>query len=247
MRVRTFNPLLTAGKAPWEFVEKYYLDDLKDRSSRESQWYLKRLKEVHGTSVLSLGCGPNLYDDAHFFRELPRIFVGVDINECNIEFLERSTNPLLASARGQLAGENIDVRLHVDDIRDKRWEWTSQFDTVYASGVLGMFCESDIADILDNVFGYLKPGGRLVDIDWTDCRLSQNVLAERERFEWYSTHGPSVERLAELCERRGFRARKYERYAVQHPEQYLWGTIYAYVFEKPCPQDLTVADHDKGP
>jgi len=99
--------------------------------------------------------------------------------------------------------------------------------------VLGMFKESDLHRLLKLVYSYLKPGGRLVDVDWTDCRLSEGKYRERESFKWYSKQGPSIERIGELLvEKNGFKILKHEIYNVQNPIEYGWGKIYAYVAEK---------------
>ena len=220
-------------QAPWDFVEQYYADDLAERNTPESKWTLTWFKEVKGTRVLSWGCGPNFYDDALFFTDLPEEFIGIDLNENNIAFLKESTHPEVVRCKNALKEHGTKVSLLRDDIRKKQQSFTNHFDTVYAVGVLGMFKESDLHRLLKLVYSYLKPGGRLVDVDWTDCRLSEGKYRERESFKWYSKQGPSIERIGELLvEKNGFKILKHEIYNVQNPIEYGWGKIYAYVAEK---------------
>jgi len=219
-------------QASWQFVEKYYTDDLAERESPESQWSLEWLKEVRGEHVLSLGCGPNFYDDAQFFSEIPKDFAGVDLNENNIAFLKLSVHPEIKKCKRFLRNHHTNVELFVDNIKEEKKEFLGRFDTVYAIGVLGMFTEEDTIKVFENIRNYLKPGGRILDIDWTDSRLPNEKLKERESFEWYSKQGPSISRLGELLEQAGFKLIKHEAYDVPDPEAYSWGKIYGYLGEK---------------
>ena len=74
---------MTHAQAPWKFVEEYYIDDLAERDTIETKFYLSWLKYIKGKNVLCLGCGPNLYDDIQFFSNFPSKIVGVDINKNN--------------------------------------------------------------------------------------------------------------------------------------------------------------------
>ena len=219
-------------QASWQFVEKYYTDDLTERESVESRWWLEWLKEVRGENVLSLGCGPNFYDDAQFFSEVPKDFVGVDLNENNIAFLKLSVHPEINKCKNFLRDRRTKIELFVDNIKEEKKEFIDRFDTIYAIGVLGMFNEEDTIRVFKNIQNYLKPGGRILDIDWTDSRLPKDKLRERESFEWYSKHGPSISRLGELFEQAGFKILRHEVYDVPDPETYNWGKIYGYLGER---------------
>ncbi len=218
--------------APWDFVEKYYTDDLAERGTPEVVWALSWFKEVRGESVLSLGCGPNFYDDITFFPEVPKEAVGIDLNESNIEFLKHSNHPELLRCKNFLDAHQVEVSLIVDDIRKERKEFIGRFDTVYASGVLGMFKKDELSELLRLIHSYLKPGGRLIDVDWTDCQLPQDKYIERESFEWYSTQGPGVEEIGILMTGAGFTILKYDVFTPADPQEYGWGKIYGYVAEK---------------
>ena len=220
-------------QAPWSFVEQYYTDDLAERDSIESKQAFKWFKAVKGPNVLSWGCGPNFYDDALFFPNLPKEFVGVDLNENNITFLKKSNHPELLRCKRLLKEHGIKISLSVEDIREKQEKFVNRFNTVYAIGVLGMFKESDFGKLIRHAYSYLQPGGRFIDVDWTDCRLPEGKYKERESYEWYSKQGPSIEEISELIKANGFEILKDGLYKVSNPTEYGWGEIYAYVAEKP--------------
>lgn len=215
-----------------EFVEKYYTDDLAEQSSTESQWAQQWLKDVEGEHVLDIGCGPQLYDDAIKFKNLPKELVGVDLNETNIEFLKTSTHPTLVQSQKILAEHGTKVDFLVHDITIAQDEFINHFDAVVASGVLGMFDEKDTARILSLIYQYLKPGGRFVAVSWGDDRLSPEKFEERNRYGWYWRKGPTPEGIANLIKETGFTILKQAIHQVTNPNEYEWGIIYAFVAQK---------------
>ena len=219
-------------QAPWQFVETYYSDDLKERESKESKWFLSWLKEVRGNNVLCLGCGPNFYDDAQFFGEIPDTFVGIDYNENNIAFLKSSNHPEINKCKKLLLDSKTKIQLYKGDITQLKKSFVNRFDAVYAIGVLGMFKENDTIQVFNNIRSYLKPNGILLDIDWTDCRLSANKLKERERFGWYNKNGAGIEKIGVLLENDNFKIIKHKIYKVPNAAEYGWGIIYGYLAKK---------------
>lgn len=219
-------------EAPLEFVEQYYIDDLAERNTPESIWALAWLKEIRGKHVLSIGCGPNFYDDVQFFSEIPDEFVGTDLNENNITFLKNSTHPEVLKWKHFLSDHKVHVELHASDVKEEQKEFINRFDTIYAIGVLGMFNKEDTVRIFKLLNIYLKHGGILVDIDWTEPYLSEEKLKERESYEWYSTQGPSVKEIGTILKDSGFEITKHDIYSVPDPKSYSWGKIYGYVAQK---------------
>ncbi len=219
-------------EAPWCFVEKYYSDDVTERNTPETKFYLSWLKHVKGKKVLSLGCGPNLYDDLQFFGEVPEEVIGIDLNSNNIEFMKNSKHPELLRVKKLAEQNSTKVTLITGDILKKRPEWNEQFDTVYAVGVLGMFEREKLQKLLKTIYSYLKPQGNSLDVDWTDCQLSKEKLKERESFDWYSKKGPSITEIGELMKQTGFKITHHEVYEVPNKEEYFWGKIYGYVANK---------------
>lgn len=218
-------------QAPWEFVEKYYTDDLEERESPESKRFLQWLKYVQWGNILNIGCGPNFYDDVQFFKNIPKELIGIDINENNIEFLKQSKHPELSKRRDFLKSHGVKVDDFVWDIKDKRTEFINQFDTIYDMGVLGMFGKDELVNIFQLLSQYLKAGGRIVHIDWIDSRLTKDKLQERESFNRVKK-GPTIEVFGEIMEVCGFKILRHEVYTLTDPENYGRGKIYAYIAEK---------------
>jgi SAM-dependent methyltransferase len=220
------------NEAPPDFVEKYYTDDLAERDTPETHFALKWAKEIKGASVLSIGCGPQFYDDVQFFGEIPKEYTGIDINKNNIEFLREPTHPEARKWKQFLEEHGTSIGLKNGNIKEKQPGFLNHFDAVYAVGVLGMFSHEETGKIFELLYSYLKPEGILVDVDWTDPYLSEKKLKERESFEWYSKRGPSVQEIGNLFEKSGFLIKKFEEYTVPNPQEYKWGKIYGYVLKK---------------
>ena len=186
------------SQAPVEFVERYYLSDVAERDSPESKWSQAWLGEVRGRRVLSVGCGPTLYDDIQFFGKVPNVVVGIDFNEHNLEFLRRSVQSELTKARKVVENHGTSVSLVHGDVRKARREFVGQFDVLYAGAVLGMYEDHELKPLLRLLRTYLAPEGRIVDIDWTDCRLPCDLYNERLGYGWYSKAGPGIARIGGL-------------------------------------------------
>lgn len=216
-------------EATWEFVEKYYSANLAEKDSPENVWYTQWLGRVQGKEVLCLGCGPNLFDDAQFFAELPVTLVGVDVNQNNFEFLRRSRHPEVSRHRQFLKERGVITDLIMHDCRVEYPQFVSRFDTVYAVGLLGMFARADAQEILRHAKSYLKPGGRLLDVDWSDPRLSDAQMKERLAYAWYASEGLGISGVGELLAESGFDVLEYSVFTVPDPEAYEWGAIYAYL------------------
>lgn len=232
IRSQTSDSITPHLEAPWEFIEKYYNDDLAERDTQESKWALEWLKYVKGDHILCVGCGPNFYDDVQFFTNTPSEFVGIDINKNNIAFLKDSTHPEVLKWKRFLRENNVQIELRVGSISEEQKDFINRFDTIYAVGVLGMFEKQDTINLFKLLNKYLKYNGRLVDIDWIDSRLPIEKLRERECYRWYSSRGPSIEEIGHIIENTGYCILKESVYEIVNPEEYGWGTIYGYVAQR---------------
>ncbi len=219
-------------EAPWKFVEKYYSEDLLEKDTPETKFYLPWLKNIKGEKVLSIGCGPNLYDDILLFGNTPEEVAGIDLNKNNIEFLKNSKHSEVVKAKKCLAKKEVKIKLISGNALKLKREFIGKFNSIYAIGVLGMFKEKDLTLLLKIISSYLKPNGVLLDIDWTDCKLSKEKYKERLSYGWYSKEGPSIKRIGELMVKLGLKIEKHKVYNVQDPEEYKWGKIYTYLAKK---------------
>ncbi len=190
------------------------------------------MKKIRGQKILCLGCGPNLYDDIQFFGNIPKEIVGIDINKNNINFLKKSTHPNILKSKRVLENKKIKVKLIVGDILKLKREFINQFDTVYAIGVVGMFRENKLKKLLNLIYLYLNPSGLFLDVDWTECQLSDEKYKERQNFEWYSKDGPTIKKIGKLIVQTNFKIAKHLVYNVPNKKEYLWGKIYGFLAKK---------------
>lgn len=219
-------------QAPWEFIEQYYIDDLNERNTIESNWSTEWLTHIRGKNILSIGCGPNFYDDVQFFSNVPQKFVGIDINQNNFEFLKNSTHPELLKWKKYLEEYNVAIEFLLDDIRNERKEFYNSFDTIYGTGVFGMFSQEDISKIFQLIYKYLKVGGLFIDIDWTEPRLSGNKIIERAQYQWFKPQDISMNEIIKLLKQNQFVILKKDVLNVSDPNQYMWGKIYGVIAQK---------------
>ena len=218
-------------EAPLEYVEKYYEADLAERDAPESKFYLSWLKYVKGKSVLSIGCGPNLYDDCRFFAEVPRELIGIDINRANIDFLKDSGNANLESARSFIKENGVKAEVLVGDVTKPNKGYTSRFDTIYGLGVFCAFKQGKLKEVFELLNSYLKPGGLLIDVDWTECQLSEEEKQKKKAYLFYNGDQEIAE-MGQLMKEANFSILKHEVYNVPNKAAYGWGKIYAYLAKK---------------
>lgn len=218
-------------EAPLEYVEHYYEADLGERDAPESRFYLSWLKHVKGKSILSIGCGPNLYDDCQFFSEMPTELIGVDINKANIDFLKKSKNPNLQSAREFLKGNGVKCEALVGDVTRPKKDYVGRFDSIYALGVFCAFDPDKLKEVFALLNSYLKPGGVLVDVDWTECQLSEEAQQKKREYLFYNGD-QEIAGMGLLMKEANFSILKHQVYDVPDKASYGWGKIYGYLAKK---------------
>ena len=219
-------------RASREFVENYYADYLAERDGIESRWARQCLKDVVGRKILNIGCGPQLYDDAAELPITPMELVGIDLNASNIEFLRTSEHSHLLQSKKVLVDSGTKIEFFVHDVKVKRRDFIGRFDTIYASGVLGMLNHEDTARILGLLIQYLRPKGRFVMVSWGDDRLTAEKFAERNQYNWYWRDGVGLDVIENLLQKTGFEILKKDTHNVANPIDYEWGIIYSIVAQK---------------
>lgn len=216
-------------QAPMQYIQKYYQEDVIEESSPESKFYQRYLVDVNGTAILNVGCGPQFYNDLSFFGSKPKEYFGIDINKNTIKFLRESKNPFLLKAKEQ--ARYVESKVLERDILLYEPKFKAKFDFVIAIAVLGMFKKSDFQRAIENIRTYLKPGGMLLDADWTDANLSREAYCEKVRYRFYTDEGPSIIEQSQILRRSGFKILKYDSYNP-NKKTYKWGKIFIYLTEK---------------
>ncbi len=179
-----------------------------------------------------MACGPQFYDDALAFAQIPKKFVGVDLNEANIKFLKTSLHPNIIKAKTELERNGSQVELLVQDITARKPEFDRQFDSVFASGIIGNFGIAETKAVLQNINSYLALGGQFVMVSWGDDYLSKEKSEEREASGWYQKQELKPEDYARLISEAGFTIEKQEVHEVADPKEYEWGCIFGFIARK---------------
>ncbi len=221
-------------QAPLGYIKDYYQIHLEDTIEfpEEVNFYLSYLGNVRGKSVLSIGCGPNFYDNCSLFGEIPKEYFGIDINKNNFEFMKKSRNKNLLKSKKFVKSKKVKTELILGSIFDFRDDFVGRFDTIYAEGVMGMFSNYDFGRLLEYFYKYLKPKGRFIDIDWTDCLLPKEEYYKKHKYGFYVKRGRSIEEIRKLLNKAGFRMANYKLHIVKNPKEYEWGRIYGYMARK---------------
>lgn len=213
-------------QAPLSYIRQYYEADVGETETPESRFYQRYLKKVKGDSVLSVACGPQLYDDLAFFGKKPKEYVGLDINKNTVRFLKTSKNAHLL--KNKKAAKGVRVKALVGDVLKYDPRFKDRFDCVIAVAVLGMFPKNDFRRAIKNIRSYLKPGGTFLDIDWTDSNLTKEIYAEKEKYRFYTRKGPRVKDQESLIRASRFRIVGYDE-IWPDKRTYQWGKIFVYV------------------
>ncbi len=220
--------------APLAYVEKYYREDAEDdvRFPKEAKFWRSFLKQVQGKSVLSVGCGPQFYDDCQFFKSVPKEYVGMDVNRAVFDFLRSSTHTRLINGKKYAARHGIRTKLICGDITRYCMRFMERFDTILAVGVLGNFGEEKLGQLVEYLHEYLKKGGLLINVEWTDCHLPTREFHKKLQYRFYADRVPSMETIAKILKEKGFSIERQAVFDVENPKAYGWGKIYGYVARK---------------
>lgn len=220
------------SEASIEFVEKYYIDDIAESASPESIWSSQWAHYVNGESVLDVACGPQFYDDALAFAKIPQKFVGIDINKANIEFLKHTSHPNIVKAKARLEETGTNVKLLIHDLLIKEPEFVGKFNSVFASGIIGNFNETDTKLALQNIHSYLVQGGQFVMVSWANHYLNPQKLEERTASGWFQVQNLNPNDYGHLISESGFLIEKRDIYKVADPKTYEWEYIFGFVAKK---------------
>jgi ubiquinone/menaquinone biosynthesis C-methylase UbiE len=144
-----------------------------------------------GTHVLDVGCGTGTQAIASWRRVQPAgSVVGVDLSEA-----------MLAVARNKSRRAGLDIAFHHADAAELPFE-DDRFDVVTMTTVMHMIPQSRRRLCLREASRVLRPGGRLVLIDYADN--------PKGRRHWMARHGPhrlfDLHSLLEPLSEEGFEA-----------------------------------------
>ncbi len=220
-------------EAPLEYIEEYYdiLDTDEKDQLPEILFEHRFVKQIKGKSILSIGCGPNFFDDALLFKELPKEYVGIDLNKNTIKFLKDSRNSKLLKAKKRLEDNGTKITLLTGDIFKFNEEWINKFDAIVAIGVLSNFNEKQYLRLLDYFKKYLKKDGMFLDVGWRKPYLDKKELDKKLIYKFYfETEIPSQKFIDMI--KNNFIVLDSGIHIVEDPKDYLWGELYGCIAVK---------------
>ena len=219
--------------SPIDYVQWYYDKDHYrwDNFPDVTAFIDSFLAEVDGKSVLNPGCGPQFYDYMLKFRSAPDTYVGVDISESTVSYLNSATDPRFVKAKDAALETGADTQVLCADIFDLADDFAGGFDTVVATGFIGTF-HNDQLDSLCRLFrNALKPGGKLVKLTWHGPHRTPEQTAEKLKYGYDSLKEHDPQKFLDQIAATGFSVDRHELFECD-PETYQWDLIQGCVFRK---------------
>ena len=219
--------------APIEYIQDYYEGSLKKAAQfpREYGFYQSFLDYIKGASVLNIGCGPMFYEDLWHFGEIPRRYVGIDINSNTFEYLENSEHPRLKESRDYLKANNISKEFIDESIFDWADQTGDRFDSIFGVGVFATFGGKEFEKLMTLVWKILKPGGTLVNVSWDGDYYTEKQYSEKLKYRFSGTEGPTPDELIDWVQNANFSLLE-RRILSTDPTTYNWDSIHVSAFRR---------------
>ncbi len=219
--------------APLDYVQWYYnLDHERWSGFPDVTAFMDGfLAEVGGAAVLNAGCGPQFFDMMFKFARLPERYVGVDVSEATLTYLETATDHRLVKAREATAGTAVTTELLCADVFDCADQLRGRFDTVLAIGFIGTFHDEGLDRLLMLLRDSLKPGGRLIKMTWHGPHRTPEQTAEKLKYGYDSQKEHQPQEFLSQIERAGFATLRHEIFTCD-PDTYRWDVIQGCVFQR---------------
>lgn len=219
--------------APLDYVQWYYnLDHERWSGFPDVTAFMDSfLAEVDGAQVLNAGCGPQFFDVLFKFAELPERYVGVDISEATLTYLETATDPRLVKVREAAARSDVETEPLCADIFDCADRFRACFDTILAIGFIGTFHDEALDRLMLLLWDSLKPGGRLIKMTWHGPHRTPEQTAEKLKYGYDSQQEHQPQAFLSQIERAGFTTLRHEIFDCD-PDTYRWDIIQGCVFQR---------------
>lgn len=221
------------AQAPYEYVRdyyEYYCYLLKQQSDITNFW-LSKLKLIKGKRVLNVGCGPQFYDYALKFWEMPEKYLGVDINQATFDFLDSSNHPQLLEFKAKVEKCIPDIQLINADIFDYAKEMKQSFDVIAGIGVFGTYHGERFQELMKLMRDALTDDGMLYNTTWHGAYRTPEEHAKKHLYRFDSEQEYTVKELVDAIEQAGFRLDK-EFICQCDPVVHKWNSIHVCTFKK---------------
>jgi cyclopropane fatty-acyl-phospholipid synthase-like methyltransferase len=219
--------------APLEYIRDYYEGSLSKAElfPKEYGYYQSFLSHVKGASVLNVGCGPLFYEDLPHFGEVPRHYVGIDVNTNAFKFMEQSQHPRLAEGKKYVESHKIQTEFISESVFDWAAETDTRFDSVFGVGVFATFYGTEFHRLMHLFWRVLNKGGHLVNVSWDGTYYTDEQKRDKLKYRFNGPKGPTPGQLIDWVQKVGFKLME-RRILTTDPQTYKWDSIHVSAFRK---------------
>ncbi len=222
-------------QASWDYVKDYY-KVWGDRSGFPKEYAFRKFygKRIKGNSILNVGCGPLFFDDCLFFEEMPKEYVGFDINRTNLEFAKKSKVPRLVKARKKVLASKTRWKLLQWDVLKYKKEFFGKFDAIFTTETLGILNDKNFSKAINNLYKYIRPGGLMLHQVMSDCNYEYDLDDETLKYGFDSSESVGVWNMEKLFKKAKFKIIKHDVLKVSRKRRkfYGCGEIHAFLVRK---------------
>lgn len=220
-------------EAPYEYIRDYYSHVHRKNAEDPAvaEFWLAKLANIRGETVLNIGCGPTLYDYMLRFGQPPREYVGLDINKTTFDFLRRSRDPRLLKAKARVRRLGTHTELIAADVFDCGESLEGRFDSILGVGFFATFHGQQFERLLEIMARALRPKGMLLKLTWHGPHRTAEQTREKLEYAYDNSQEPTPDELVAGIEKAGFSL--VEQDILQcDPKSYKWDAIQSCVFTK---------------
>ncbi len=220
-------------EAPYEYIRNYYSHVHRTNANDPAvaEFWLSKLAQVRGDSVLNIGCGPTLYDYMLHFGRPPLEYVGLDINQSTFEFLRRSRDPRLLDAKARVRNLGTHTELIGADVFECADRLEGRFDCILGVGFFATFQGPRFERLLAIMARALRAEGMLVKLTWHGPHRTAQQTREKLAYAYDNREEPTPEELVTGFESAGFSLVEQETLQCD-PRSSGWDAIQSCVFQK---------------
>ena len=219
--------------APTDYIQSYYEKSLTKAQEfpREYSFYQSFLSYITGETVLNIGCGPMFFEDLWHFGEIPKKYIGIDINSNTFDYLKNSSHPRLKESKEYAKKHDISTEFIDGSVFDWAQDTKIIFDSIFGVGVFATFSNSNLTKLMNSLWEIMKPGGYLVNVSWDGDYYSEKQYQDKLEYRFSGIEGPTPDQLIICVENCGFKLVE-RRILMTDPKAYRWDSIHVSAFQR---------------
>ncbi|MEM8839376.1 MAG: methyltransferase domain-containing protein [Pseudomonadota bacterium] len=221
-------------QAPYDYIADYYarVHEKNAAFPEIADFWLSGFRLVTGARVLNLGCGPMFYDNLARFGDVPKTYVGVDLNEQTFAFLKNGDHPELIKHRKMAEAAGIEMSFVQGDAIAYLETQEAAFDTILGIGFFATFSGETFKRLISGCRRALVPGGTLLKMTWHGSIRTQAETAAKIKYRYDNEVEPAGEELVREITSLGFETASDETF-ICPPDTIGWRSIQVAAFRKP--------------